>query len=277
MKLKKGLSVLLLLAFLVSTALLLRNVYAIRSGADAYSDAKALAAASLQTEQLLETTQATAPSLPELPETVWVPAQTEEPDPVMEELAQLDLAALQAENPDVLGWIRIPDTKIDYPLVQGEDNDFYLNNNWQGKKSYLGSIFLEHRSSPDFTDYNTIVYGHNMTNGSMFAGLHKYKYDGYWQEHPYVYVLTGAGVLRYEVFSAYTAEVDSDTYRLSFSGKESKADFLVMALENSEIDTGIAPELMDRILTLSTCSGMGYSTRRVVHARLKMVEVTLDG
>ena len=111
----------------------------------------------------------------------------------------------------MVGWIQIPGTEIDYPLMQGKDNDFYLNNNWRGAKEYVGSIFLEYRNDPDMTDFNTIVYGHNMANGSMFGSLHRYQYDAYPEEHPYVYIVTDAGVLRYEVFSTYNAEVTSPT------------------------------------------------------------------
>ena len=136
----------------------------------------------------------------------------------------------------------------------------------------MGSVFLESRNRPDFTDWNTIVYAHNMDNGTMFAGLHRYKQQKYWQEHPYVYIVTDAGVLRYEVFSSYNAEVDSKTYGLSFRQRETREEFIAMALEKSQIDTGIVPEVTDQILTLSTCSG-GEETRRVVHARLPMIRV----
>ena len=273
MKLRKWLSGVLVLVMTVSSLLLVRNVLDMRAGDEAYSEAKTLARTAGPSEETVPA-QTEPATMPDLPEMVWVPELLSEPDPVMEELAETDISALRQTNPDVLGWIRIPDSKIDYPLLQGEDNDFYLDNNWQGTRSQMGSVFMEYQSSPDFTDYNTLIYGHNMTNGSMFSGLHKYQYAGYWETHPYVYILTDDGTLRYEVFSTYTAEVGSDTYRIRFSGAEEKADFLAMALEYSDIDTGIVPDPMDRILTLSTCSGLGYTNRRVVHARLKMVQVT---
>ena len=94
--------------------------------------------------------------------------------------------------------------------------------------------------------------------------------------HPYIYLTTDAGVYRYEVFSSYKADVDGETYGLSFELVKTKARFLLHALENSVIDTGIMPDVTDRILTLSTCSGAGYTTRWVVHARLKMVEVEVQ-
>ncbi len=272
-RIRKWMKGLLILVFLVSTALLIHNFISYGSGEAAYADAARLARSQDAPSPEAEPAETT---LPPEPGTVWIPAPVEDEDPNLELLAQTDLSALRQVSPDVVGWIQIPGTEIDYPLMQGTDNEFYLNNNWRGVKEYVGSIFLEYRSNADMTDFNTIVYGHNMSNGSMFGSLHRYQYPAYLEEHPYVYIVTDAGILRYEVFSTYNAEVNSPTYGLSFHQMETRAEYLTMALENSEIDTGIIPELTDRILTLSTCNGMGYASRRVVHARLKMIEITIE-
>lgn len=272
---KKILSAVLLVVFLISTTILVRNVLGYGSGGSEYSDAAELARAdaSRGEEPTRETVAVTMPpETPEDPVMVWVPAPLEAEDPRMEELAETDLDALRKVNEDVLGWIQIPGSKIDYPILQGEDNEYYLKRTWKGHRNPMGSVFLECRNRPDFTDWNTIVYAHNMDNGTMFAGLHRYKQQKYWQEHPYVYIVTDAGVLRYEVFSSYNAEVDSKTYGLSFRQRETREEFIAMALEKSQIDTGIVPEVTDQIITLSTCSG-GEETRRVVHARLPMIRV----
>lgn len=263
----------LLMAFLISTALLGKQFLDNAGGEAAYGSALAIAsgnsgqkenAVSEETADIsFEETETKGPQ--------WVVAPVTEEDPHMEEMAQIDLAALREVNEDVIGWIRIPDTKIDFPLMQGEDNDYYLNHAWDGRKTSVGSIFLEHRNNPDLTDYNTIVYGHNMNDGSMFAGLKKYDSTFYWEKHPYVYLTTGQGVYRYEVFSSYKADVEGVTYGLSFNQVETRAKFLLNAMEKTRLDTGITPRENDRILTLSTCSGAGYSTRWVVHARLKMM------
>lgn len=264
---RKTIRSLLLIVFVVSTVLLLRQQWDNQGGTQAQADALHLASQPKQQVQTLppETTQ--PPIVYE-----WIPAPVEEADPVMEEMAQINLEALREVNPDVLGWIRIPDTKIDYPFLQGEDNDYYLKHTWQGKKNAVGSIFLEHLSSPDMTDYHTIVYGHNMLNGSMFAGLTRFSSEKYWEEHPYVYILTEEGVWRYEIFSSYKAAIDSLTYAIGFDNPNTKGNFLRHALQSSKYDTGIVPEETDRILTLSTCSG-GKSTRWVMHCRLKMIQV----
>lgn len=256
--------------FAVSTTLLISQFGDNASGDDAYGDALAIASGTeTQTRADVSATEATEPVKQE---SVWVPAPVED-DPVMEEMAAIDLAALREVNEDVVGWIRIPDTKIDYPVMQGEDNDYYLKHTWDRRNNSVGSIFLEHLSNPELVDYNTIIYGHNMNNGSMFAGLRKYTTQKYWEEHPYVYIKTDQGVYRYEIFAAYKADVDSVTYGLSFNQTITKVNFLQYALETSKIDTQIIPGKYDRILTLSTCSGSGYTTRWVVQARLKMVEV----
>lgn len=269
-KLRIGLSLVLALVFVISTASLLRQFGDNADGQHAYADALAIASDTQpRQEQAVPVTEATEPAQPE---TVWIPAAVED-DPMMEEMAAIDLAALQQVNGDVVGWIRIPDTKINYPLLQGEDNDYYLKHTWNDQSNTVGSIFLEHLNSPDLTDYNTIIYGHNMRDGSMFAGLHKYAVQKYWEEHPYVYIAVAEGVYRYEIFSSYRAEVESPAYGLSFNQAKTRRDFLQHALENSQIETQIVPEETDRILTLSTCSGAGYTNRWVVHARLKMVAV----
>nr|MBQ8244190.1 class B sortase [Oscillospiraceae bacterium] len=265
-RLRCALTVVLAVVFLASTGLMLHRQLGDRQVETTYQEALTLAMAAPAP------TEAPAETLPPVTETVWVPAPVEEPDPHMEELAALDLAALQQVNPDVLGWIRIPDTKIDYPFLQGKDNDYYLKHTWEGRNNAAGSIFLECMNSPDLTDFNSIFYGHNMNSGAMFANLRKYTRQSFWETHPYVYLMTAQGVWRCEIFSAYKAPVDSHTYGLSFQQEETKAHFLATALEESQIETGVEPATTDRILTLSTCSGAGYTTRWVVHARLKMME-----
>lgn len=267
----------LAVVFILSTVLLVRHMADKKAGEDVYGDAQLLAAGgefrnkSAQAPKPEETLP-TEPEETTVPQSVWIPEPIED-DPHAEAMLDIDLEALRMENPDVVGWIRIPDTKIDYPLMIGQDNEYYLHNTWNRMPNVMGSIFMECNNNPDLTDYNTIIYGHNMGNGTMFAGLHRYGEKGYRENHPYVYIFHDGGVLRYEVFSAYRAEVDSVVYGLSYREEETRANLVAHALENSRIDADIIPEQHDRILTLSTCSGAGYSNRWVVHARLKMIEV----
>lgn len=276
-KLKFSLNVVLVLVFLFSITMVLRQMQDNSGGGSSYDDALQIALSGNSEARLSDQanpSEHTSPTEPEEPQEtkLWIPAPVEDTDPHVQTLEAISLEALRQVNPDVIGWIMIPDTKINYPLLQGEDNDFYLEHTWEGKKNSVGSIFLEHRNTPDFTDFNTIVYGHNMNSGAMFGSLSSYGSHWHWERHPYIYIRTEDGVFRYEVFSSYRAEVTGSAYGLSFHQPETRATFLVNALENSRIDTGVEPALTDRILTLSTCSGAGYSTRWVVHARLKMIQ-----
>jgi len=263
---RKILTALLVVVFLFSMFLFLRQQMDNAAGSSTYDSALQMATSGKKSE--VTAVPETAPEA----ERIWIPAPIEEEDPHLRTLEDIDLDALREVNPDVVGWILIPDTQVNYPLMQGTDNDYYLKNTWDGKRYAVGSIFLEHLCSPDFTDFNTIVYGHNMNNGSMFAGLREYRNTQYWEQHPYVYILSDEGIYRYEIFSSYKARTDSSAYGLSFNQAKTRVNFLTEAIEQSNIQTGLVPDLTDRILTLSTCSGAGYSTRWVVHARLKMIQ-----
>ncbi len=210
-----------------------------------------------------------APTQPQQKGT-WIPAPVEDDDPNIELLTQVDLEALREVNPEVVGWVFLPDTKINYPILQGEDNDFYLNHTWEKIKNPVGSVFMEYRNRPDFTEFNTIVYAHNMNNGSMFADLRDYSTTWFRESHPYVYLVNDQGVFRYEVFSFYKAPVDSFVYGLSFQQMKTRQNFITSALEESYADMGVTPSSTDRILTLSTCSGGTHANRWVVLARLEM-------
>lgn len=188
-------------------------------------------------------------------------------DPYAEVLNEIDIAALQEVNEDVLGWIVIPDTDLSYPLLQGEDNDYYLNYTWQKSKNAVGSIFLDYRNSSDLSDFNSIVYGHRMRNQSMFGQLHKYQDEAYLKEHPVIYIKTDSGVYTYEIFSVYVAD-SMNTYQLDFADDSDKAQFIDYVASRTWIDTGVVPDVTDRIITLSTCTGNGHDTRWVIHAVL---------
>ena len=274
---KKILNLILALVFLVSVIMVLRQALDDSGGENEYQKAIDIAKSTdVTSETAPEESQNVSADTSDSGELVWMP-ETVVDDPVREELRKTDLAALREINPDVVGWIRVPDTKIDYPLVQGTDNDFYLKHTWQGNANSVGTIFMDFNSSPDLTDFNTLIYGHNMRSGSMFASLRNYSQQSYFDDHPYIYLLVDNGVFRFEVFSSYRAELDASAYGQSFQQQETRQKFLQDALDQSAIETGITPGIRDRILTLSTCSGVGYETRWVVQARLKMVQVPHTG
>lgn len=212
-------------------------------------------------------------SLPELPtlpeEPVVTPVTPVAPvDPYTELLSTLDLSALQAINSEVLGWILIPNTNISYPLMQGGNNSYYLKHDFRKNASSPGSIFLDSRNKADLTDFNSIVYGHRMKNGTMFEALKGYKEQSFWEAHPDIYLVLPQGAYHYRIYAAYEDSVRGESYRTDFDGDAAqKQAFLTDALKQSWIQSDVVPQITDRLLTLSTCTGRGYDKRLVVHAK----------
>ena len=266
---RKQLRVLLLVVFVISTSILVQKTIDKSRGSDDYREAAAIASAGIDSD--IRIREEAVPAAPR-PDMRWVPAPVEQ-DPYVDELMQIDLDALREINPDVIGWILIPDTQINYPLLRGEDNDYYLNHTWKGQKNSVGSIFLEHQNSADLMDDNTIIYGHNMRDGSMFADLRNYSVKDYWKGNPFIYIITDAGVYRYDVIGAYSADLEGLTFGMEFDDEDSMNNFLRYIRKMSQFDTGIRPEATDRILTLVTCYGKTSETRWVVHGRLRMMQV----
>lgn len=190
-------------------------------------------------------------------------------DPYAAALAGTDLEALRAINPDVVGWIMIPETELSYPVLQAENNDYYLNHTWTGERSAVGAIFMECTNPSDFSSFHTILYGHRMNNESMFGALKHYERIDFWQEHPSVYLVSDSGVHIYDVFAAHEVGVKEMVYRLNLAESGLQQQFISFCLERSVIDTGVIPRPEDRILTLSTCTVRGHTTRWVVQAVLR--------
>lgn len=181
---------------------------------------------------------------------------------------QVDFGALQEMNPDVIGWLEveaIPD--ISYPIVQGEDNDYYLHRTFKRAENFAGSIFIDYTNDPKFTDCNTIIYGHNMKNGSMFGKLKQLWESEKYKDSKYLWICTPAGKYRYEIFSMQYAEVNSETYTLFSAHDDAFGEYLGKMAEKSEADLGtenLAKE--DTVVTLSTCTS-NDSVRFVIQAR----------
>ena len=191
---------------------------------------------------------------------------TEETGTEEEQVQRVALSELQAQNPDTVGWIEIPGTGISYPLMQADDNAYYLNHTFSGKVNSAGSIFMEQLNSSDFTDLHTLIYGHNMKNGSMFAGLKNYSSPSYLVSHPTVYLDLADGTHAYQIFSVYEAAADSDSYTIGFAPDEQYEEYLRTIKGRSEYDTGVDVTKDDFIITLSTCTRSGED-RYLVHAK----------
>ena len=175
-------------------------------------------------------------------------------------------ARFLSENPDYKAWIRIAGTIIDYPVVQ-RDNQYYLDHSFYGLPLGAGCLFIDEAIRP-FQEENTVIYGHNRKDGSMFAELKKYREVEYYREHSVIEVDYGLDTLKYEIFSCYTADSKKalQAYRYLFGTDGEKDAFLERAKKSSLYDTGVIPECKDQILTLSTC--YGPSQRMIVQARL---------
>lgn len=264
-KIRRILMVVLGLIFIGSVVMVIYRGIQYREGEETYAEAESL----VELPDLTDLPEPTLEEPEDATEAETPQEQTVYVDPYADALRNMDFTALREVNDDVLGWILVPGTVISYPLLQGNDNFYYLNHTWKKWTSVVGAIFMEHTNNPDLSDFNTIIYGHRMNNGSMFASLKYYKKQSYWSAHPYVYITDDNGSHRYEIFAAYEVSTAGDTYKLGFPTEQSKQNFIDYCLGQSVIDTGITPTVYDRILTLSTCTGNGHATRWVVQARLK--------
>lgn len=183
-----------------------------------------------------------------------------------EEMISVDFDALTKINPDVAGWLYIPNSDISYPLLRGTDNDKYLHETYDGTDSIFGSIFMDFRNVADFSDKHTIIYGHNMKNGSMFGSLKKYQDESFFKKHRNIYILTKDETYRYRVFSYHVADATGRVYTTSFADKDEYRSFLDLIAQSSYIETKVVLGVKDKTITLSTCTAE-EENRFVVHAK----------
>jgi len=184
-------------------------------------------------EKLIEQVQAT-------------PAQSQATPPPW---PQIDFTALAEINPDIVGWIVIEGTDINYPIVQGEDNKYYLNHLFTDEKNRAGCVFLDSGNAADFSDANSVVYGHYLNDGTMFSPLLKYKQQDFYDAHPTGWLITPEGGYLIRFFSGFVSNVRGKAWDKTPS--ETWAEDL---MEKSRFSGGPVPEPGDRFLTLSTCS-----------------------
>ena len=177
----------------------------------------------------------------------------------------IDFDALTAINPDCVGWIHIPDTVINYPVVQGSDNSYYLKHLFNGKWNSGGCIFLDSRVSSDISNRHSIIYGHHMKDGTMFSGLTKYKKQDYFESHPVALYITPQATYQINFFAGYVAGVNETAWKVVFQSDEEYETWIQEIQEKSWIETDLSPAVTDRVLTLSTCSYEFDNARFVLH------------
>ncbi len=195
---------------------------------------------------------------------------TPQPDatPAPTPLFQPNFEALSAINDDIAGWFISEGTVIHYPVVKGKDNSYYLTHLFDGSRNRMGTLFIDCDNAPDFADSNTIIYGHHMKSGAMFASLVGYREQTYYNVYPTMVLLTPHGNYRVELFAGYTTGAASETYQKTFDSADAFAEYLatVRAKSDFKSDVDVTPE--DHIVTLSTCTYEYDNARYVVQGKL---------
>lgn len=182
----------------------------------------------------------------------------------------VDFEALKAINSECVAWIYVDGAQINYPVVQGADNEYYLHNTFEKQKNSAGCVFMDWEVDPELSSWNTFIYGHNMKNGTMFGHLKNFiNNPNVYDKDPYIYVFRPEGIYRYEIFSYYLDPTDSEMYYTCDNFREYRA-YLRNATAKSvkECSAKATPE--ENIVTLVTCSGSGSNKQRFfVHGVFK--------
>lgn len=184
-----------------------------------------------------------------------------------------DWKKLQESNPDIIGWIYVPDTVINYPIVQSKDNSYYLNHSSLKDVNTIGAIFLDFNASSDLSDFHSIIYGHSVINSSaMFSQIKEFCDEDFFKEHPYLYLLTPEQNYRCDIVALTKTTSESFLYQIGFSGAEDQEAFLERMMSEASLSRETDDlSADDSIVTLSTCDiayGLDSDKRILLHARL---------
>lgn len=184
----------------------------------------------------------------------------------------VDFEALRAENGDIAGWLYCGDTKIDYPVMYSEEEGKYLHTRPDGTYAYGGSLFLGSSFSPELSAFCTVIYGHNMKDGSMFGTLRKYRDEEYFLSHPVFYYFSPYGDYMLDVAGVFEVKADSYIYTGIYTGAQ-KEQLLYDMREHSFYRTGISCGMDDRYVVLSTCTNETEEGRLVAVCRMTEIRV----
>lgn len=257
---------LLLMVVAITNIVLLSRDY--QKGINTYADLEQYATVTEDSVQAAQEIKDTADS--ENTEEV-VEEITEEPQIAVD--LDIDYDALTKINSDFVGWIYYAPLELSYPIVRGIDNDYYTHYTFENEKNSSGAIFMDFLNKPDFSHFNTIIYGHNMRNGTMFGSLKKLLNDpSIIEEDPYIYIFTKDKVMMYEICAAYITNASSHTYDLTQTVEE-QADYVEYIRDAATYyrdDTMLEESLTEdtKLITLSTCHGLHTSNRTVIHGVL---------
>ena len=178
-----------------------------------------------------------------------------------------DLSNLIKQNSDTIGWIKVPNTEINYPVVQTTDNKYYLNYDFEKKENTAGWIFLDYRNRLDNSDDNYIIYGHNRLDDSMFGTLKKTMEEEWYKNNKYIYFNTTNSYLTYEVFSIYSIDKDEFKSNINSISEEKYEEYLKVSLRRSIYDFQVELTTNDKIITLYTCDN-DNENRTILQAKL---------
>lgn len=189
------------------------------------------------------------------------------------EKLKIQLSNLSDKYPGLIGWITIDDTNINYPIVQCDNNEYYLSHAPNGEYLPSGSIFLDYRCDKSLLkNHNSVIYGHHMTDTSMFHHLLKFLDEDFFNEHPYVVIKTVDGIMTYEIFSIYETDMYYEYITTDFYSHKDFVKFAYKMKSNSMYQRDVEFTETDRIITLSTCTGKTRAGRYAVHAKLISIE-----
>ena len=181
----------------------------------------------------------------------------------------VDFESLLKQNEDVKAWIYSEGTPINYPVVQGPDNDYYLYRMFNGEYNGAGSIFIDYRNDEPFDDFNTVLHGHRMKDGSMFKDLIKYREKDYYENHKVMQLTTPEAYYDLVIFGVITIPSDSEMYRFDFFDEAARQEYLDYIYANTEMETDVEVTPDDKIVMMSTCTFEYDDARLCVYGKLE--------
>ncbi len=188
------------------------------------------------------------------------------------EIKDIDFESYWATNEEVIGYIEFETLSVvSYPVLYRAGSDYYLTHNITGASDVYGAIYVEGLIADGHSATNTIIYGHNMKNGTMFGSLRKYKEESYFRESEYnafFWYYTPTGKYRYQIFSVYNTPYDSDTFTWFAEPGDEYSAWLDKMVSQSMYDTGVVPSYDDEVITLCTCTSVSHSYRLIIQGRL---------
>lgn len=184
----------------------------------------------------------------------------------------VDFSALKKINPDVVAWLTSDGSEIDYPVALGKDNVYYLRHLFTGERNKLGTIFMDYRNHGNFSDKNTVLYGHNMKDGSMFSSLTKYKNQSYYDSFPAMVLDTPAGDFKIELFAGIIIDGNQESVRFDFKDDHDFQNYIDSLKKASTFQSNTVVNADNRIITLCTCSYEFNNARYALFGKLTPVK-----